>query len=465
MRRSHWSTSAGAAIGFRLAVYLGAIAAGHGRAGELAALLASPQTGLPAPRSSAGRCCSRCARASWRSRSFTGRRPCSCRRGSCRASTSPRASRPRTAPSSRSRPCSPTPPRSTAARGARGPPPRQPRSATCPSPCSTDFRDAPDEHMAGDEALLDGPGRAIEAPQRKYDRRTAAASSCSTARGGGTRRRASGWAGSASAASSRSSTPRCAASRRFDTIVGPVERLRDVKYVIALDSDTQLPRDAARAARRHPGPPAEPSVYDAAARPGHRGLQHPAAAGRRHAGERGAARASRACSPATPGSIRTRARSRTSTRTCSTRVRSSARASTTSTPSAGASAIGFPRIASSATICSRAPTDAPGSSATWCCSRTTRRRTPRTSSRRSRWIRGDWQIAPWLLPRCRGAGDADRVRNPISRLSRWKILDNLRRSLVPVAMLGLAARRWALPGCGGGPHRWRSSRSSCCRAS
>ncbi len=55
-------------------------------------------------------------------------------------------------------------------------------------------------------------------------------------------------------------------------------------------------------------------------------------------------------------------------------------------------------------------------------------------SRRHRWIRGDWQIARWLLPRVPGPG-RQRQKNPLSGLSRWKIFDNLRRSLVPSAML------------------------------
>jgi cyclic beta-1,2-glucan synthetase len=52
--------------------------------------------------------------------------------------------------------------------------------------------------------------------------------------------------------------------------------------------------------------------------------------------------------------------------------------------------------------------------------------------RRHRWIRGDWQITQWLLPRVPGS-DARRIANPLSVLSQWKIFDNLRRSLVPVA--------------------------------
>lgn len=61
--------------------------------------------------------------------------------------------------------------------------------------------------------------------------------------------------------------------------------------------------------------------------------------------------------------------------------------------------------------------------------------------RRHRWIRGDWQIAGWLLPRVRNrAGQS--VRNPISALSWWKIFDNLRRSLVSLTMLSLLLVTW-----------------------
>src|SRR2546422_1142196 len=62
-------------------------------------------------------------------------------------------------------------------------------------------------------------------------------------------------------------------------------------------------------------------------------------------------------------------------------------------------------------------------------------------SRRRRWIRGDWQIARWLLPRVPGLGGR-RQKNPLSGLSRWKIFDNLRRSLVPAAMMLLLLLGW-----------------------
>jgi cyclic beta-1,2-glucan synthetase len=65
------------------------------------------------------------------------------------------------------------------------------------------------------------------------------------------------------------------------------------------------------------------------------------------------------------------------------------------------------------------------------------------ASRRHRWIRGDWQIALWLLPWVPARGGA-RLPNPISALSWWKIFDNLRRSLVPpaAALLCLIAWLW-----------------------
>ena len=62
-------------------------------------------------------------------------------------------------------------------------------------------------------------------------------------------------------------------------------------------------------------------------------------------------------------------------------------------------------------------------------------------SRQERWIRGDWQIAHWLLPRVPGPGRQS-LPNPLSALSRWKILDNLRRSLVPAALLLLFLFGW-----------------------
>ena len=61
-------------------------------------------------------------------------------------------------------------------------------------------------------------------------------------------------------------------------------------------------------------------------------------------------------------------------------------------------------------------------------------------ARRHRWIRGDWQIARSILPHVPGQGNA--LKNPLSLLSRWKIIDNLRRSLVPVVVVLLLLLTW-----------------------
>jgi cellobiose phosphorylase len=62
-------------------------------------------------------------------------------------------------------------------------------------------------------------------------------------------------------------------------------------------------------------------------------------------------------------------------------------------------------------------------------------------SRRYRWIRGDWQLAGWLRKRVPGPS-GDREKNPLSTLSQWKIFDNLRRSVVPVALILLLLLGW-----------------------
>ena len=71
------------------------------------------------------------------------------------------------------------------------------------------------------------------------------------------------------------------------------------------------------------------------------------------------------------------------------------------------------------------------------------------SSRTHRWIRGDWQIAGWIFPQVPHVKGASGV-NPLSPLNRWKILDNLRRSLLPATSLGLLVVSWFIsPKVGG----------------
>ena len=61
--------------------------------------------------------------------------------------------------------------------------------------------------------------------------------------------------------------------------------------------------------------------------------------------------------------------------------------------------------------------------------------------RRHRWIRGDWQLLRWLLPTIPGLAKGS-VKNPLSVLSRWKLFDNLRRSLLPVGLISLLLLGW-----------------------
>ena len=63
------------------------------------------------------------------------------------------------------------------------------------------------------------------------------------------------------------------------------------------------------------------------------------------------------------------------------------------------------------------------------------------ASRRHRWVRGDWQIAAWMFRRSPGP-QGGCVANPLDRVSRWLVFDNLRRSLVPPARLGVLAAGW-----------------------
>ncbi|MBP7341813.1 MAG: hypothetical protein KA957_05810 [Syntrophaceae bacterium] len=64
-------------------------------------------------------------------------------------------------------------------------------------------------------------------------------------------------------------------------------------------------------------------------------------------------------------------------------------------------------------------------------------------SRRHRWIRGDWQIAGWLRSTV-PSFDRSVVKNELSRLSQWKIFDNLRRSLLPAALTILLVAGWTV---------------------
>src|ERR1017187_7327860 len=73
------------------------------------------------------------------------------------------------------------------------------------------------------------------------------------------------------------------------------------------------------------------------------------------------------------------------------------------------------------------------------------------SRRQHRWLRGDWQTAQWMFARV-PEESGHWVPNPISGISRWKIFDNIRRSLVDPFLLSLFVAGWL--GLPGGPLYW-----------
>ncbi|MCA9167319.1 MAG: hypothetical protein KDB23_06605, partial [Planctomycetales bacterium] len=62
------------------------------------------------------------------------------------------------------------------------------------------------------------------------------------------------------------------------------------------------------------------------------------------------------------------------------------------------------------------------------------------AKRHHRWARGDWQLLPWIFPTVPSA--QGRIRNRLDMLSRWKIVDNLRRSVVAPLTLAFLTAGW-----------------------
>ncbi|HCU08074.1 MAG TPA: glycosyl transferase [Clostridiales bacterium] len=69
-------------------------------------------------------------------------------------------------------------------------------------------------------------------------------------------------------------------------------------------------------------------------------------------------------------------------------------------------------------------------------------------ARLHRWVRGDWQLVPWLLGTIH-TKDGVRIKNPLSCVSKWKMVDNLRRSLLcPSVLILIVLGFTILPGTG-----------------
>jgi cyclic beta-1,2-glucan synthetase len=231
---------------------------------------------------------------------------------------------------------------------------------------------------------------------------------------------------------------------RFDTIVGPTEVLEEVRYVITLDSDTQLPRDSARVLVGTMAHPLNRPYYDekiGRVTEGYGilqprvGISIPSASrsrfARLFAGEPGIDPYTHAVSDVyqdvfEEGSFIGKGiydvdvfRQAINRRLPENRILSH------DLLEGGHARAG---LVSDVMLFEEYPSSFPAD-----------------VSRRSRWIRGDWQISPWLLPRVLGV-EGRQTPNPISSLSQWKILDNARRSLVPSALLALIIVGWFIPG-------------------
>ena len=68
-----------------------------------------------------------------------------------------------------------------------------------------------------------------------------------------------------------------------------------------------------------------------------------------------------------------------------------------------------------------------------------------SARRHHRWARGDWQLLPWIFGFASNGGRASGVRDELPRIGRWKMIDNLRRTLsAPAGVVALAVG-WMLP--------------------
>ena len=72
-----------------------------------------------------------------------------------------------------------------------------------------------------------------------------------------------------------------------------------------------------------------------------------------------------------------------------------------------------------------------------------------SAARQHRWARGDWQLLPWILGRARDA-TGRRSRSSIPGIARWKMVDNLRRTLSAPLTLATLVAAWTLPSVSAG---------------
>ncbi len=319
----------------------------------------------------------------------------------------------------------------------------------------TDFRDAASETMPGDEALLKQARDGIESLNAKYTDNGDRDSPDGTTQSGPffLFHRARCWNAQENVWMGRErkrgkledfNNMLRGETGRFDTIVGPADDLAGVRYVITLDSDTQLPRDSARQLVGTLAHPLNRPYFDAAlgrVTAGYGILQPRVAINAASVGRSRLARLSGGEPGIDPYTLAVSdvyqdlfgegsfvgkgiydvdaVRQALGGRLPENHILSHDLLE---------GAYARAGLVSDVLLFEEYPS-------AYCVE----------MGRRHRWIRGDWQIVPWLMPRVPGA-DMRPVANPISALSRWKILDNLRRSVMPAGLVVLLVGGWFLPG-------------------
>ena len=114
----------------------------------------------------------------------------------------------------------------------------------------TDFPDAPTQTLPGDEALLSAVAQRIGQLNEKYPRAAGGDAFFlfhRPRRWNAPERTWMGYERKRGKLGELNALLRGKGLDRFDRLVGRIEALREVRYVITLDTDTDLPRDAARA--------------------------------------------------------------------------------------------------------------------------------------------------------------------------------------------------------------------------
>ncbi|HEY5944520.1 MAG TPA: hypothetical protein VIV40_03475, partial [Kofleriaceae bacterium] len=304
----------------------------------------------------------------------------------------------------------------------------------------TDFRDAATETVAGDDALLDHAAQAIEALDAKYDGNGGFFLFHRARQWNARERMWMGWERKRGKLEQLNDALRGDLGL-FARVVGPTDRLTDTRYVIALDADTDLPRDSARLLAGTLAHPLNRPCFDEARQrvtEGYGILQPRVAASmasisrsrfaRLFGGQAGIDPYTRAVSDVYQdvfGEGSFIGKGIYDIDAMRTAVGGRLPDNLVLSHDLLEGAYARSGLVSDVLLVEEFPSSHAIDVA-----------------RRHRWIRGDWQIMSWL--RRHVPGHDRRIRNPISVLSQWKVLDNLRRSVTPLAFVALLGVGWAM---------------------